>query len=799
MSKLSRRHFIRRSAASGALASIPVLKIWSATGITPLAKKGPARRALSLDRDWLVSRTKSSSAGEPELKASATSSVTLPHCVTPLSWQKWDPASWEDVWTYRRDFEIPPEFKGLRLFLYLQRAMVAATPTVNGHALPRHLGGFLPFDYEITHLVREKTNTLSIAVDSRWANVPPAGSPKGPSSIDYLLPGGISGSVELRAVPHVFIKEVFAKPVDVLTKDRRLEVTCSIDCEQTMPAAIRLVATLRDGSRDIAHASKNFSLAQKNQDVSLTVDELKNVMLWDVEKPHLYDLVVTLFLDGSPLHTCETRIGFREARFELDGFFLNGKRLQLFGLNRHELYPYVGFAAPDRVLRRDAEYLRRDLNCNIVRCSHYPQSKAFLDACDELGLLVWEEIPGWQYIGDKSWQDIALQNVEDMIRRDRNHPSIVIWGVRINESPNDPNLYRRTREIAKSLDDSRPTSGSMTPSSTKDWRESWKEDVFAFDDYHAAPDGSVGIDAPLPGVPYMIAEAVGQYDYGTSKSFNRKYRKAGNPTEQMQQALLHAQAHSKGAASSHCAGVIAWCAFDYASLMNAYATVKCPGIVDTFRIPKLGASFYLAQIDPRVRPVIEPSFYWDFGPRTPAGPGKRAAIFSNCDRLDIFIDGKFHATVLPDAKNLPNIKYPPFFVDLSVAGAGKPELRIDGYLGSRLLLSRSFSSDNTTDQLSLHSDNTELQADGSDATRVAFGTVDRFGAPRPFAEGEVSLQLKGPGLIVGDNPFHLADSGGVGAIWIKSLPNRTGRIVLTASHSSLGRNSLSITVRRSPV
>jgi beta-galactosidase len=479
-----------------------------------------------------------------------------------------------------------------------------------------------------------------------------------------------------------------------------------------------------------------------------------------------------------------------EARFEPDGFFLNGRRLQLFGLNRHELFPYVGFAAPRRVLRRDAEILRHSFNCNIVRCSHYPQSEAFLDACDELGLLVWEEIPGWQYIGDESWQNLALRDVEGMVRRDRNHPSIIIWGVRINESHNDPALYLRTQEIAKSLDDSRPTSGTMTAHSTGDWHQ----DVFAFDDYHADPDGSVGIKEPLPGVPYMLAEAVGQFNYGTGKGFGSKYRRAGDTSLQVQQALLHAQAHSKAAAYPHCAGVIAWCAFDYASLMNAYDAVKCPGVADVFRIPKLGASFYLAQVAPTVRPVIEPDFYWDFSSSTLSGPGEKAAIFSNCDRLELSINGKPHAVLHPDRAGFPNIKYPPFFGDLSMDGVGKPELRVDGYVGSALVLSRSFSSDNSADRLWLQADDLELQGDGSDATRLAFGAVDKFGAPRPFVEGEVVFEIQGPGMIIGDNPFQFGDCGGVGALWIKSLPDRSGRVRVVARHAHLGQNSVEIHV-----
>jgi beta-galactosidase len=191
-------------------------------------KGGPARHMLSLDQDWLFGGKLSAAALEPGLDDTAFSRITLPHCVAPLSWQKWDPAVWEDVWLYRRHFAISSELNGLRLFLHVDRIMAGTKPVLNGQTLPEHLGGFLPFEYEITSLVREKGNVLSIAVDSRWQNVPPAGSPKGPRSIDYLLPGGICGSVSLRALPHVFISDVFAKPVRVLDSNRRLEINCSM-------------------------------------------------------------------------------------------------------------------------------------------------------------------------------------------------------------------------------------------------------------------------------------------------------------------------------------------------------------------------------------------------------------------------------------------------------------------------------------------------------------------------------------------------------------------------------------------
>ncbi|MGB6131616.1 MAG: glycoside hydrolase family 2 TIM barrel-domain containing protein [Acidobacteriaceae bacterium] len=793
---LSRRNFLR-TCAGASLAAIPVLQSWGDRSPASSTEGGAAAGTLSLDRDWRFAGKMTPAALQAGFDDANFPSFALPHSVTPLSWQGWDPAVWEDQWVCRRTFSIPPRFRGLRIFLHFDRVMAGALPVLNGHPLPRHLGGFLHFEHEITDLISDGDNLLAVGVDGRWLNAPPSGSPRGPASIDYLLPAGISGSVSLRAVPSLFLSDVFAKPVAVLDASRRLDAMCRVNAAaHALPARISLQAELLDGDNLVARESRSVTLDHPEQEVVLSLTGLERVQLWSNRKPVLYNLAVTLLEHGHPLHRFTRRIGFRDARCEVDGFFLNGELLRIFGLNRHELYPYLGFSAPSRLLRRDAEILSRRFNCNMVRCSHYPQSEAFLDACDELGLMVWEEVPGWQYIGDASWQDLLLRDVEAMIRRDRSHPSIVIWGVRANESPNDPQLYRRTRELARSLDNSRPTSGTMTPDSKKTWQTDWHQDVFAFDDYHSAPDGSVGIDPPLPGVPYLITETVGQYSYG-GKGFRNMYRRAGDPVLQQKQALYHAQAHNKAASFPRCAGAIAWCAFDYASLDNSCNAVKCPGIADVFRLPKLGAAFYLAQVDPAVRAVIEPDFYWDSTLGMPSGSATGAAIFSNCDRLEVFVGGRRHAVVHADRAGFPHLQYPPFLVDFQDHPSGMPDLRIDGYLGNIRALSRSFSADRSLDRLWLQTDDPELEPDGSDCTRLAFGAVDRLGTPRATAEGAVLLRVDGPAVIVGDNPFQLSGTGGLGAVYLRTTDGKAGTVHVSAEHAELGRASLQLQVRRS--
>lgn len=798
----SRREFLKTCALGAAAVASGAVVGKADTATAKGAGSGAASIIFPLNQGWLFGGKLTPPALEPGFDDRSFTEVTLPHCVTKLSWQGWHPADWQDVWIYRRHFSNQEEFKNRRVFLDFDAVMNTASPSFNGQALPPHAGGYLPFHYEITSLIKRRDNVLAMAVDSRWNSVPPDGSPRGSTAVDYLEAGGITRSVTLRTVPMIFISDVFAKPMDVLNENRRVEVSCTIDAAVVLQKALQIRVDMMDGDRQVASVTKAVTVGQAGvSEVALTLTNLTNVKLWEPDAPQLYQIVATLILADDPLHEYRTRIGLREARFDVDGFFLNGKRFRLFGLDRHEIYPYVGFAMPSRVMRKDAEILRREFNCNAVRCSHYPQNEAFLDACDELGLMVWQETPGWQYIGGPAWKDLVVQNVEDMIRRDRNHPSVIIWGVRVNESRNDQELYKRTTAAAKALDDSRPASGSMTPDSRRNWQKEWYEDVFAFDDYHAAPDDSVGIDAPLPGVPYMLAETVGQYSYG-SNGFNNKYRRAGDLAIQTSQAIFHAQAHDRAAAYPRMSGVIAWCGFDYSSQMNAYNVVKCPGVADVFRIPKLGATFYQAQVNPSIRPVIQPNFYWDFGGHSPLGPGEGAAIFSNCERLEIFVGKNKVATALPDRANYPHLDYPPFFCDLEIAkevARSRPELRIDGYVDDKLVLSRSFSAETGRDQLVLEADDTSIIGDGSDATRLVFRIADKFGANRAYGGGEIVFELSGPGVIVGDNPFALLDdSGGVGAVWVKSTENATGSIVVKATHSALGGKSVTINVNPSP-
>ena len=754
---------------------------------------GGASYKLSLDQNWLFGGKYASGAEDPNFNDQSFSKVTLPHCVANLSWQNWNAAQWQDIWIYRRHFSLPSEFIGQRVFLNFDGAMVGTTPVINGNTLAQHLGGYLPSKYEITDLLNNTgDNVLAVIVDSRWSNVPPEGSPNGTGAIDFYEPGGIFRSVFLEAVPQVFISDVFAKPVQATDSGRHFEITCSVNAGEVNFSSAAISIELKDGSTVIASAEEPVQITQTGiTEITLPLSNLGNINLWDVDSPYLYDVVVTLIIDGNPMHNYKVRTGMRDVLFEIDGFYLNGNRLQLFGLDRHELFPYVGFAMPARVMKRDVQILRQELNCNMVRCSHYPQSEAFYDACDELGLLAWEEVPGWAYIGDTAWKDLLVRDVTDMVVRDRNHPSIIIWGVRANETANDADLYQTTKATAKALDDSRQTSGAMRGGFYS--TSGWYQDVFAFNDYNGS-NGQVKLKPPLAGVPYLITETVAQYNYPQS-GFNLQYRRAGDVATQMLQAIFHAEAHDQGMSDKNYAGVLAWSAFNYPSpLGSTYKGVKYPGVADLFRIPKLGAAFYQSQISPQIRPVIQPNFYWDFDQTDSIISGKSYSIFSNCDHLELFIDGKYYNTIYPDSNLFPHLKYPPSFAGFLVDGSTHPELRIDGYVNGEMVLSKLYSSDTTQDQLYFEADDTELLGDGADATRLVVKVTDKYGSQRLHSTGDITFGISGAGTLVGDNPFPLSDNGGAGAVWVKSSANNYGNIIISATHPSLGTKTVDISV-----
>ncbi|HZJ46601.1 MAG TPA: glycoside hydrolase family 2 TIM barrel-domain containing protein [Pyrinomonadaceae bacterium] len=758
--RLDRRSFIKESCVG--VAGIAVL---SGAGDNLFAQKSlVGRKVFALNHKWLFNATNVAGGTKKAFKDSSFTRVTIPHTNKMLPWHGFDDKDYQFVSLYRRHFTVPNGLQNQRVFIDFGGVMTAARVTLNEHFLGEYRGGYTPFSFEITEQVNWRgDNVLVVEVDStERREIPPFGG-----EIDYLTFGGIYRDVSLRFVHSTYIENVFAKPVDVLKENRRLDVRCYINSKTT--GARSLKVELLDGPTVLSSTTATVAGAGPFQDV--TLQNLAGIQLWDITSPRLYQVRVTLLEDEKSVDSYETRTGFREAKFTPEGFFLNGKHLKLRGLNRHQTYPFVGQAMPARVQRRDAWILRKELKCNIVRTSHYPQSPHFLDACDELGLMVLEEIPGWQHVGDQAWQDLSVDYVDAMIRRDWNHPAIIIWGVRVNESGDYHDFYSKTNKVARSLDDSRPTGGIRNK-----YDSELLEDVFTMNDFQ--------IPLRRPNHPlYLNTEFIGHM-YPTKRH--------DNVERVTEHSMRHARVHNQLASDKAYAGGIGWCAFDYNTHANFCSTdrVCYHGVADIFRIAKPAGGFYKSQCDPKEEVVLEPAFDWSRGDRNESFT--TAMVSSNCEELKIYIGTRLVAELKPDRETFPNLQYPPFVTNLRDGfRKGWGDLKMEGYIGGKKVIEKQMSGRGADRQLLVQPDDTELIGDGIDATRVVFRVTDEYGTGRPLANAALQLALSGPGEIIGENPFALF--GGVGAVWIKTK-EAIGVIKLTVTHAILGSKTVTLQV-----
>ena len=814
------------------------------------------RRTRNLGRGWRFLPRHSEDLTSREADIRAWDVVEIPHTNLELPYNGFDETISQFVSTYALDFRVDetvgedPAFPDIppgsaagpkrRYFLDFEAVMTACEVWVNGIRAGSHSGGFTPFCVEITGLVDENsTNRLVVVVDStERPDIPPFGH-----VLDFLCYGGIYRPVRLRIQDEAFISELWGRGLDILAGAKGLDIHASVDCgrggpggagsesggERRSDTGLTLRARLlRDGNP----LAQSDELPLDGRTTVLHLRNLAGIRLWQPDDPELYLVEVDLIRDGLLVDRLRTAYGFRVAEFRPEGFFLNGHRLFLRGLNRHQSYPYAGFAMPARVQRRDAVFLKRELGVNIVRTSHYPQSADFLDACDEIGLLVFEELPGWQHVGGAEWKANALASLGEMIRRDRNHPSIVLWGVRVNESKDDSAFYRDTNALARELDPDRPTGGVRYLEKSE-----LLEDVYTLNDFvHSG--GHVALRSPrrVAGgkrVPYLVTEHNGHMF--PTKRFDNEERLA-------EQARRHARVLDAAMGDPAISGAIGWCAFDYNTHKDFGSgdRICYHGVCDMFRVPKYAAAVYASQLDPAVRPVLEAASLFAKGERS----GARllpVEIWTNCDEVVLYRGSERVGSFRPDRKSWPHLEHPPVVVrdligerlddsgfsagdrriirrvsarimergaaglslvdkipfgylmlknrlDYAAAeaifseygmawGAKDESFELVGMVSGREAIRRRYGPDARFARLDVSSDDPCLSSCEPDATRVLFRALDQYGNLFPFASGCVRIALSGPGRLIG--PSCPALVGGCVATWVFGT-DTPGRIEISA-------------------
>ena len=538
-------------------------------------------------------------------------SVRLPHTVKEIPLHYADPDAYQMICGYRRVLKLGEELKGKRLFLQFDGAAHIATVYLNGTALTQHRSGYTGFRVEITEAVTlGGENLLAVKLDTREnPQIPPFGF-----VVDYLTYGGLYREVWLDVREKSHIEDLYITTPTLTTLKIRPTV-------QNPEGCILLVELLKGEHQLVKKAYKTEG--------TITID-CPTVKPWSTEHPILYTCRVTLLKIGKVMDRREYKVGFRTAEFRKDGFYLNGTKTFLRGLNRHQSFPYVGYAVPERLQREDARILKRELGCNAVRTSHYPQSRHFIDECDRLGLLVFTEIPGWQHIGDEAWKKQAVENTREMVLQYRNHPSIILWGVRINESSDDDEFYNRTNEVAWQLDPGRFTSGVRHLE-----KSSLIEDVYSYNDF-SHTGGNPGCKPKKSVTPEMEKALLISEHNG-----HMFPTKSWDPWEKRQEhALRHMRVLNDAAADGNHAGCFGWCMFDYPTHKDFGSgdRVCHHGVMDAFRNPKLAAYAYASQGS--AAPVLAVGSSMDIGDY-PGGQIGDVYVFTNADSVSLYKDGNF--------------------------------------------------------------------------------------------------------------------------------------------------------------
>ena len=610
-----------------------------------------------LNEGWKFAEKFSANLFYPGSEDSEWVDVRFPHTCKELPYNYFDENEYQMVCGYRRTLRVEEAWKGKTMLFTCEGAGHHTTLYINGQEVYQHACGYTGFTVDITkYMLYGQANVLVLKVDSNETlNQPPFGF-----VIDYMTFGGVYREVYLDVVENTYIKDVFVKAEAGVGGKAKLE--CEVEVSEnasTSDLMIRGFLTRKEtdccpvGSDDAYHFPV-LVLKEKIEEVKFTLNNhIEDVLDWHVNHPYLYELTLELVdAEDNVKDTYSTTFGFRTVEFKADGFYLNGKKFRIRGLNRHQSYPYVGYAMPESMQRYDADILKYELGCNAVRNSHYPQSHHFINRCDEIGLLVFMEIPGWQHIGDEIWKKQACKNVEDMVMQHRNHPSIMIWGVRINESQDDDTFYIETNRIAHSLDDTRPTGG------VRNFRKSHLyEDVYTYNDF--VHDGKKPGCEPKKNITsdmlkgHLITEYNGHM-YPT-KSFDWEEHR-------LEHALRHARVINAVGKEEDIAGSFGWCMFDYNTHKDFGSgdRICYHGVTDMFRNPKLAASVYASQQEETT--ILEISSSMDIGEHPATNLGN-VYMFTNADSVKMYKNGHFIKEYKTSDSAFDGIPHGPILVD----------------------------------------------------------------------------------------------------------------------------------------
>lgn len=710
---------------------------------------------------WRFKKGAVSGAEMPSFDDSAWESANLPHGLEVLGENLSGGRNYQGPAWYRKRFDAAPA--GGKVFLYFEAVMGKATVWVNGQKLAEHFGGYLPFVVDATPVLRAdgKANVVAVLADNSDDASYPPGKPQ--NNLDFTYLGGIYREVYLIRTPelHVTFPEssptpagggIFVGVKDVNGTSADLEVRTELVNESKIAKKllVRTILETTEGSRVLedelatelpAGASRQFtqSLAPKN------------VRLWHPDDPYLHFIRTEIVENGKIIDTLKTRFGIR--LFEMrgpEGFFINKKYFsaKLSGVNRHQDYAYIGNALPKSGQWRDAKLLREG-GSNVVRAAHYPLAPAFYDACDELGLLATTANPGWQFFNfkDPLFGPRLYADTRALVRRDRNHPSMLLWETALNETPDQPeNALKEMNRIANL---EYPFPGFYT---VADGDEA-KKGGFNFH-YH-------GSDPQINSLTREYGDG-GEVDGFYTQNASTRVKREWGEAPLLMQSVIRAQNLSEiyGTHKSR-VGATIWCGIDHQR--GYHPDPFWGGILDSARVPRYSYYLFKSQYAPDYKvPGIQTGPMVKIAHELTQVSGSDVIVYSNCEEVRLTWLGKVVATQKPDT-GYNALPHPPVtFKNVFDYGVIKkdyrdwqivPEMVAEGLIGGQVVTRevRRYPQRTTGIAVTIDDVGVGLSADGADFVPVRATVVDNKGVPKVLGSESVYFEVEGPAEII-DSP-----------------------------------------------
>ncbi len=686
---------------------------------------------------------------------------------------------------YRRNFKLDPGDRGKHIELQFDGIATFCTVWVNGTIVHRNWCGYTSFYIDITALAKygNAVNNISIRVDAvaqeGW----------------WYEGAGIYRHTWLvkQSPVHVIADGIFAQPVKSKTSAWTIPIEATVENSGKTLAPFEVEATLFDDEGKIVTAAKTKSIVaaldQKTASLALSVAKPK---LWWIEKPTLYHVKTLIKQNGILVDSVTTYCGFRTIQFTADsGFYLNGKHVKIKGVAGHQDHAGVGVAVPNSIWDYKLKKLK-EMGVNAYRCAHNPPAAEFLDACDRAGIMVMDENRNFNSSID------YLPQLQWMVRRDRNHPSIILWSV-FNEEPMQGTeqgyeMVRRMSAEVKRLDSSRPvtaaqSNGLFTPINVSQAVDvvGFNYQIESYDKFHKAN----------PTMKLTSSEDVsGMMTRGEYQNDKQKHLIEAYDTQRPPWGSTHRNAWKAIAERPYLAGCFVWTGFDYHGEPQPYewpTAVGSFGIMDLCGFPK--TAFYIHQAQwVEDKPILQLVPHWNW-PTDSIGKNIRVMALSNAERVKLFLNGK-------QIQDSPNDIY----TQLTWQVPYQPgKLEAIGYKAGKEVAHFSVETTTAPVKLQLIPDRAAIAGEGWDAVPVTVRVLDEQGRPVDNANLPVQFEINGPGVIIGlgngDPNSHESEKGdhrrlynGLAQVILQSKANSSGELILTARSPGLKEAVLTIKV-----